>query len=177
MPYSANNFNKTIEDFFKNNPVLRYLDIGAGAGKYGKMLRDLYGDSVEIIALEPWNPYIEEFELNKIYNQVKEIKAIDLLQDVEFETDIVILGDVLEHMRKSDGLDLLHFFNYRCQAIIIQWPTNYLQNTEYGNALEAHISSWNTDSFNDFDVIGKATEGYNNLIIIRGLLANKYGGI
>ncbi|ROT95123.1 hypothetical protein EB810_08360 [Altererythrobacter sp. FM1] len=45
-----------------------------------------------------------------------------LFDDPFFVTDLVIMGDVIEHMRASDGLDLLQFLVYRAAYILLLTP-------------------------------------------------------
>ena len=45
----------------------------------------------------------------------------------DYVTDVVIIGDCIEHLRKSIGLDLINYFVYRCKYIIIIFPSKYIQ--------------------------------------------------
>ena len=123
----------------------RVLDVGAGAGKYGALVRRHRPSVRDVVALEAYGPYVDQFALQTIYSKVIIGLAISLLDDPNEKWDLVILGDVLEHMPKSIGLDVLHFLVYRTRYLWLQWPIRYLQGPEAGNDLEAHISVWSED--------------------------------
>lgn len=120
----------------------RVLDIGAGAGKYGRMVKEAHPGAA-LTAYETEGEYVERFKLREIYSAVHVAPAIDLLSDMQAPPwDLVIIGDVLEHMRRSVGLDLLHFLVYRARYMWIQWPMRYIQDALDGHTSECHISVW-----------------------------------
>ncbi|MEO9151896.1 MAG: class I SAM-dependent methyltransferase [Lapillicoccus sp.] len=77
------------------------LDIGPGVGTYAKLLR---GPEVSrIIGVEIWEPYVRTYRLHDHYDDlvVGDARVVDLP-----ESDVVILGDVAEHMSESEALAL-----------------------------------------------------------------------
>lgn len=120
----------------------RVLDIGAGAGKYGRMVKEAH-PGVTLTAYETEGEYVERFGLRGLYHNVCVCRAIELLNYPDVPAwDLVVLGDVLEHMRRSEGLDLLHFLVYRTRYMWIQWPMRYIQEALGGHTSECHISVW-----------------------------------
>ena len=105
MPKSYSLFKKEVGeyliDIFPKDSLV--LDIGPGEGVYYELLKNNFIlDCVEI-----FNPYIQEFNLRQKYRIVynKDIK------DFEFNEyyDLIILGDVLEHLTVFDAqIVLLH---------------------------------------------------------------------
>ena len=67
--------------------------------------------------------------------------------------DLVVIGDCIEHMRKSEGVDLLNFLIYRCKYILIHYPDRYVQGSVDGHIHEAHISVWSEHDFSGFDYL------------------------
>lgn len=167
MPSSSDLLDDKIRDFLKKLPQESYLDIGAGEGKFGKMINEI-NPKARVVAVEP-----DILLPLREYNTILRIKASDLITlKPDFKTDIVIMGDVIEHLRKSEGIDLLNFLIYRSKYIIVKYPLYFPQ---FGRLLDRHISVWN---FNDFDnltlpVILKETEDYMALVIIKGLISIK----
>lgn len=141
MPYSSNLLDDIAEQTLRLIPIATHLDIGAGAGKYGRMSMRLHPDARRT-AVEVWPPYVERFGLQRLYHEVRVIEASDLLREPDAAWDVVTLGDVLEHLPKSAGVDLLEFLIYRSRAIWVQAPLHYLQDTIDGNPREAHQSIW-----------------------------------
>ena len=153
MPVSHWLPDKTTKKLLESIKVERFLDIGAGAGKYGKMLQD-YHPNAEKIAVEIDSSYIEKYSLTSIYDKVLNISAIKLIDEALDETyDLVVIGDCIEHMRKSEGVDLLNFLIYRCKYILIHYPDRYVQGSVDGHIHEAHISIWSEHDFSGFDYL------------------------
>lgn len=124
------------------------LDIGPGKGKYGRYLREA-APGATINAMEIEAEYIERFDLRRVYDHVRIAPAVRLTDEPNALWDVVVLGDVLEHMPKSHGLDLLHFLVYRARYLWVQWPMRYLQGPMDGFRHEAHVSVWT-----EADIIG-----------------------
>lgn len=129
------------------------LDIGAGAGKYGKIAREIMGTASSTTALEIDEEYIKTFSLATIYDVVLSGSSDQLIKDPSLRYDFVVLGDVLEHMRKSDGIDLLNFLYYRTSYIFIVLPADFEQDAVDGHAAEAHISVWSETDFASLRII------------------------
>jgi len=127
----------------------RILDVGAGHGKYGKLLREYYET---IDAIELWDEHIEKLKViyNKIYKvNAMEFKFMNNVSTSEASTgqnstdnhyDLVILGDMLEHLELKDAQALLTKIEQsNPKNIIITIPYEYPQHTLYGNVLEIHL--------------------------------------
>ena len=76
-----------------------------------------------------------------------------LMDDVRLAYGAVIIGDVIEHLPKSAGVDLLHFLVYRSKVIFVKFPVQLAQNDWEGHVSEAHISIWSDVDFALFDSI------------------------
>jgi 2-polyprenyl-3-methyl-5-hydroxy-6-metoxy-1,4-benzoquinol methylase len=76
------------------------LDIGAGSGTYADALKNA-GYSKTIDAVEVWPQYIEKYYLKKKYRNVFHQ---DVRTRTDFDYDVVIFGDILEHMTKEEAV-------------------------------------------------------------------------
>lgn len=151
VPYSVDDFNDDISRFMRETCPQSILDIGPGAGKYGKMARQLKADGVPIgrlEAIEIDQSYVEHFRLREVYDFL-EVRDATTLPDIAPDAawDLVILGDVLEHFRKSRGVDLIDYLYYRARHILLIIPVDYVQGAWEGRQAEAHISTWYADDF------------------------------
>jgi len=167
MATSSNLLDDKIRNFLSKFSFDNFLDIGSGEGKFGKMTRELYPKS-RIVGVEPDPNTIQEFKLNEIYDKVIKKTATELTEGDDFVTDICIMGDVIEHLKKSEAIDFLNFILYRCKYLIIKFPFCYLQ---YGDKFVRHQSIW---FFEDFDalhlpIILKEYDKYMSLVIMKGL--------
>jgi hypothetical protein len=133
MPYSSTAFKDEvklhiIENLDSNTKI---LDVGPGAGTYGKLLREHF----TIDGLEIFEPYINKFNLNDIYHNVfvGNILAFDILN-----YDYIILGDILEHIPKYEAVDSVNRINYLEKKCLIAVPYLYEQGEYDGNIHETH---------------------------------------
>jgi predicted nicotinamide N-methyase len=122
----------------------KILDVGAGAGIYLDVVKKYLEDSVIIDAIEVWNPYINQFNLKNRYNEVYEVDAREFNN---FDYDVVILGDVLEHMSEKDAVNLWNKISNSAKYAIISIPiVHYHQDAINGNPYEVHVEEdWNTN--------------------------------
>lgn len=173
MPYSASSLDALSAGLFQILNPRTVLDIGAGAGKYGHMIRNVL-PHCEMTAVEIDPEYIETFSLRDVYNSVIEDDVLTLLKTPKIRYDMVVIGDCIEHIRKSAALDLLEFLVYRCQHIMVVYPYKFLQDDTDGHAQEAHISIWKPQ---DFDYLGaksctlETSEGWSHhLTMVPGFI-------
>lgn len=170
MPYSDSCFDKKVLSIVSELKPKTVLDVGPGAGKYAGMIRSV-SSKTRIEAVEIDKKYIKKFKLNDLYDKVHTSsiqKFVDSHHDSNY--DLVIFGDVIEHLKKSEGVDVLNFFVYRSKHIIIQWPHAYLQNAWEGHVHESHISVWGKSDFSNFDFKWHQ-KGFMRLVLIKGYLA------
>ncbi len=115
---------------------LSVLDVGPGVGTYAKLLRGL--PVRHIIGLEAWEPYLETYHLADHYDEliVGDVRAAPLPA-----VDVIILGDVLEHMTRDDAVEVWR----RCvqaaaRAVYLSLPiVHYPQHEIEGNPFEVHV--------------------------------------
>lgn len=81
----------------------------------------------------------------------------------------MFIGDCIEHMRKSDGIDLINYLVYRSKEIIMLFPNKYIQYDWMGHTSEAHRSVWSETDFDGFEYTYE-TKDYMNLVRIKGYI-------
>ena len=174
MPYSSFIFDRSIEEIIRLLKPETFLDLGAGAGKYGKIARKI-NPSIKLTAVEIEIDYVKKFNLSSIYDEVWNISAMDLINPKYYDStfDVIMIGDIIEHLKKSDGIDLLNFLIYRCRWIILEFPYRYIQNSVDGYYSEAHISVWTKDDFISFEKTQLYMRDTQCLVVLRGYLENK----
>jgi cyclopropane fatty-acyl-phospholipid synthase-like methyltransferase len=136
MPFSSKQGKAVTAEWLKDSKAKSVLDVGAGSGTYRKLANKVGALQDAIwIALEVWDPYVEKFGLRSLYHSVI-VEDVRYLKRTDF--DLVIFGDVLEHMSKEEAFEVLeHFSNsYR----IVSVPTvHYPQGEHEGNPYERHV--------------------------------------
>lgn len=121
----------------------RILDVGFGAGAYGKLLRSLYYMNID--GLDIYSDNIEEMGLDIIYDNI----YIENILDFDFDFyDLIIMGDVLEHIELKSAKKLIsNLIESKCGQIIISVPYEYEQDELYGNKYEKHLQPEMNDIF------------------------------
>jgi hypothetical protein len=170
MPYSDSSFDPLISKLLRRWAYHYYLDVGPGAGKYARLIRQQFPNA-RIEALEPDRSYVRRFNLGQMYDAIAIASARQIVDGhPSYHTECAIVGDSIEHMTKSEGTDLLHYLVYRSKTILVVFPNRYIQYSWEGHAGEAHRSAWARGDFRDFTHRWH-TKGYMRLAVIDGYLS------
>jgi predicted nucleic acid-binding Zn-ribbon protein len=111
----------TIMKYILDNigPEQKILDVGFGAGIYGKLLRAFYYRHIDGIDIN--NQNITELGLDKIYDMI----YIENIVDFKFEYyDLIIMGNVLEYIDLETANNLLSDIinKDKCKHLIVSIP-------------------------------------------------------
>lgn len=138
--------------------IKQIVDVGAGAGTYTEY-RNLFPHSVWT-GLEAWEPYVEQYQLKDKYDQL--IMGDVRLQDwTQLPSDLVIMGDVLEHMTKEQAVALVNQSLASGKLALVSLPVVYYpQDAWEGNEYERHVKpDWSyvefTETFGDLIIDGQ----------------------
>jgi len=144
------------------------LDIGAGAGKYGRLLQRAAPDCTRT-ALEIDAGHVQRFGLHEIYHRVETVDAACWWLDEPTETfDVVIAGDCLQHLPKSAGLDLLNAMVYRCAWLVVLVPEFIIQGAVDGAASAVHRSVWSERDMHWHDLWAWDNTRAISMFVLRG---------
>ena len=117
-----------IRDNFPKDSTI--LDVGACDGKWRRLLSDYPNmDAVEIF--EPNAERIRDLYRNVFCADVA------VLQYEEY--DLIIFGDVIEHMPVETAQRVLKYAESRCKDMIVALPYLFPQGPIYGNPWEVHV--------------------------------------
>ena len=124
-PYGKDEVCAWIRDHFPNESTV--LDVGACDGLWRRLLPEYTMDAVEAYA-----PNVAR--LTGYRNTIQ----ADIM-DYRFKWyDLIIFGDVLEHLTVEDAQALLKYSFPRCRDMIVAVPFLYPQGAIYGNPYEVH---------------------------------------
>lgn len=131
------------------------LDCGIGFGKWGVLFREYldiwkvnkpFQERVtRIDGVEIFSEY--ENSVWKVYDNIYTGNIIDLIPELSVHKyDLLFMGDVIEHLDKEEGKNLLKELSYN--HIIVITPLHVLkQETVYNNQYETHKSEWRYQDF------------------------------
>lgn len=108
------------------------LDVGACDGLWYNNLHDW----LEMDAVEIYRPNIDRNHLTAKYRNVWCNDIADFKYD---QYDVIIFGDVIEHMTVENAQKALEYAYPRCKELIVVVPFLYRQGAAYGNQNEIHI--------------------------------------
>jgi hypothetical protein len=125
---------ETIAWIRENFPIdSSILDVGAGvSATYSKLLPEYTDKS----AVEVFTPSAER--ITKYYNKVYNINIVDF-DWTDMQYDLIIFGDVIEHLTIEDAQNVLKEACNHCKDLIVAVPFMYKQGECYGNKAEIHI--------------------------------------
>ena len=142
-----------IEDWYREHidSINSVLDIGCGRGIYPGCLKAIKPE-VRWVGIEIWQPYIDKYKdiLNRLYDNIL-IMDVDEY-DFNEKYDLIIMGDVLEHMSKEKAASVLFKAYTNCRYFIISIPLgNCPHEAEHGNPYQKHVvEDWTHRSVSKF---------------------------
>jgi SAM-dependent methyltransferase len=138
MPFSTNYFKEETKNYIVNNfdKSIKILDIGAGVGTYANLLKPLGYNNLDCV--EVFEDYVVKYQLETKYNRVI-IGDITKL-NIDFQQyDLIILGDVLEHIDSISAIDLIK--KIKDVPTIVSIPFESEQGEHFGNVFEIHLQN------------------------------------
>ena len=116
------------------------LDVGPGMGTYSNLLRDVT-PGARWSCVEIFPPYVRMFDLHGKYDAVHIADIRSFAWPARY--DVVILGDVLEHMALPDALEVWSSAREHARYVALSLPiVEYPQTAQRGNTHEAHLQVW-----------------------------------
>lgn len=135
---------------FKRHLPDTVTDIGPGEGTYARLMRPAHR-GVWWTGIEIHRPYVRKYRLKSTKQRAMydELHVLDArtAPDHLYHRDLVIAGDVLEHMPRQDAVDLLGRIEQAgAWHILVSLPIVVIeQGAVGGNQHEAHVHHWAAD--------------------------------
>jgi len=119
------------------------LDVGPGLGTYANLLRGITPDATWS-CVEVHEPYVEMFSLRQKYDIIYICDIRNFAWPQRY--DVVILGDVLEHLRLADARSVWASARAHARSLVLSIPiVEYPQGMSYDNVHETHLHTWSHD--------------------------------
>ncbi len=128
------------------------IDVGAGNGNYVRLLRPYV--PANYVGIEVYQKNVTQYNLRDIYDDV----WIDDVRNYKsLQADLIIFGDVLEHMTRDEAIRVWDVASKGCKYAILSIPIiHYPQGVVDGNHHEVHI----VDDWNNISVF----ESFKNIV-------------
>ena len=153
----------------------RVLDLGVGFGKWGFLLREAFDYIDGRIDREEWTVTIDGIDAHRydspllewVYDNVRIVNALDVVDELA-GYDVVVIGDVIEHFEKRQGILLLDRLLRQNRNVVLTTPLEFFEQRREENPYEEHKSHWTLDDFAgwvfDYDVAG----GFQIVVALAG---------
>jgi 2-polyprenyl-3-methyl-5-hydroxy-6-metoxy-1,4-benzoquinol methylase len=118
------------------------FDVACGFGDWGYLIKTRKDGNYHLTGVDVWKPYLENLRHLKIYNEL--IEADIRYYEPPKKYDIIIACEVLEHLKKEEGFQLLNKLESACdRRIIISTPHGFThQGPLENNNFQRHVSEW-----------------------------------
>ena len=153
MPTSTWKNISTFVEIVRTVQPHSFLDIGIGFGRWGMLVREFTDVWEARCNIDEWTTRIEGIEIYEpyislhqkaIYNKIHIGDARTLVPTLG-PYDLIMAGDVLEHMPKEDAINLINTSkNLANIAFVTSIPLgeDWIRKSYNKNQYEAHVSSW-----------------------------------
>lgn len=122
MPSSAAEGKLFFKDWFRTfaDQIHTVLDVGPGSGIYCDLIKQIK-PSIQVHAVEIYLPYVERFGLITKYDFLlqADIKSIIVPEEAY---DLIILGDVLEHLNREEAIKVWVHLKGRTKFLWLSLP-------------------------------------------------------
>ena len=134
------------------------FDIGHGYGKWGLLIREALDFVPGRLERDEWIVRIDGVDafrqesplLEWVYDDLQVADVISTASSVR-DYDLVVLGDVIEHLEKEAGRTLLAQLLTRNRSVLLTTPVDFFeQGAIGGNPYERHRSHWTPSDFSEW---------------------------
>ena len=168
LPFSTWKHNSWVDPFtaeqLKSLVPKHVLDIGCGDGFYGKLVRHLLPHAI-VTGVDANPKWVKECSALNCYHEVLEGDIVKLAPDISGE--LVIAGDILEHLEEADMKDVLFSLVANFKWVIVNSPLDF-QPQEHEDSWEIHRCGLNFKTFNTLDIQDYNSDGVMFNILIKG---------
>jgi ubiquinone/menaquinone biosynthesis C-methylase UbiE len=131
------------------------LDVGCGSSSPIKF----FSDRLFCVGVDAHGPSIEKSKKEGIHDEYCETNVLNIRNRFDDNSfDCVLALELIEHLTKVDGLNLLNMMERIAKKrVIVSTPNGYLPQSEYdGNPWQVHRSGWTLSEMRkrEYKVIG-----------------------
>lgn len=168
MAYSSSEGKKFFADWLFHmmaaGHIKKIFDVGAGAGAYSIIAREQAQAATQwqknlpadfrLDCSEIYTPYIQQHDLLSRYHHVYEGSIVDTIDKVP-NYDLIIMGDVLEHLTREEAVYVVNELKKKCKYIWLSvpvqpkypWQVGYKQDPSewQENPSNEHLHEWSID--------------------------------
>jgi SAM-dependent methyltransferase len=115
----------------------RVLDVGAGYGKFGYLVRE-YGGAERVDGIDVRPPRFAAYDRFI----VGDVRSIDDLLPPDSTYDLALIVEVVEHLTKPEAFELLERLTRRARRVLVTTPLGFRSQDVDDMPYERHRSGW-----------------------------------
>lgn len=142
---------KVLDLIPENFNEAKILDVACGYGQWAyliKIQKNIVPSS--ILGIEVHKPCIDKIKTLALYDNIMKVDVREKLPFKDKTFDLCLACEILEHVNKQDGLNLMAELERVCRKrIIVSTPQRFIEQFDPKNPYGAHISLWKIKDFND----------------------------
>jgi ubiquinone/menaquinone biosynthesis C-methylase UbiE len=125
------------------------LEIGCGTGRHMSYLRKWLREDSLTVGLDIWPLYLKLSKQNRIHDELILGDACHLpFKEKSF--DLVLALDLLEHIPKEKGIELLNDVEKVARKrLVLSLPIGWHPSHHQGNPYDEHVSAWTVKELRD----------------------------
>lgn len=166
---AAASYETNYRKFFPSNKNLKILDIGCGMGHFLYYLKtNGYKNFIGIDLGEQQIDFCKKY----IYDNVENVDALEYLKNKKNEFDIIVMNDLIEHIKKADVIKLLKEVNVSLKdegKLIIKTPN---MSNPFG-MISRYQDFTHEAGYNEFSILYVLNaSGFNKMSLFPEIYAN-----
>lgn len=132
-----------VRSAFGKGEELKILDLGTELGHTGKRLRKAFPGAI-IDGVEVHKPTLEK--CIPVYDSLILADALKFMRATPSQWDVIIAAELIEHLPKVQGNELLDLIGRRSRLGIVTSPIGFAPQGEIkGNPHQRHVSGWTVE--------------------------------
>ena len=146
-------FRDWLTHFSPELRIKKILDVGAGAGLYADIIDEVFMEMPSIKqtfdtldAVEVFPGYVERHQLHEKYDRVFIQDIRKTWQGLDDDYDVIICGDVLEHLTKDEAIAVIDGLKKKCRFVWCSLPIKYGRPWSHGYEQGEH--EWEENPYN-----------------------------
>jgi hypothetical protein len=126
-----------IVDLIQREAPSTVLDVGAGYGKFGVLVRE-YVDPERLDAIDANQPRFPVYD--NVYQG--DLRQVETLLPGDRRYDLALFIEAIEHLEKDEGWRVLEHLASRARRVLVSTPWGFRPQEVAGNPYETHRSGW-----------------------------------
>jgi len=178
MPRVSTNKHNVFSNYHAHRQIrmirpISATDVGTGDGYWGKAL-SLLCPECAVTGVELSSKWYDHSAPLGVYSTMINDTMVNAINQVS--GDLIIFGDVLEHVPKEDAMATLSLATSRFRYVIINTPVGFVAQ-EHEDTEEIHRCGLTREDMNEFDVMEyQESDGKIEYKVFNCLIRGTYGG-